>query len=300
MQFRCEDLRDAGVVLVPVGSPEFSPLLADIKRHLESPPAGSRPPLPGRRDESVPAEIDPTAAILWNQSGKPISAWTLIWKYEEISGHQYSNSFIHGVGTVPSLLLPFGLNEDRRPFITYWQIILPGSKRYVSPDAIAGTNADVRPPAPEERWSGGIGGGGGGARGSGSRAELRSATLVLDAAFFADGECAGPDERQLWDQVVGTAELYRKIAATAREGLAKAISASDILVEIERITGPAGGPPPYQPATRGGPHREAFRGRAERSLARMIGMRRTHQGDDKTVAGLADWANTVLSAYRRI
>lgn len=35
--FRCEDLRSAGLILVPPSSPDYDPLLADIQRRIDHP-----------------------------------------------------------------------------------------------------------------------------------------------------------------------------------------------------------------------------------------------------------------------
>ena len=97
MQFRCEDLRDAGVVLVSHDSSDFATLVAEITHHLESPPPGGPPPRPGARVE-LPDPDDEASAILWNRSGKPICAYTLVWEPGE--------TYILGVGSMSSLLLP--------------------------------------------------------------------------------------------------------------------------------------------------------------------------------------------------
>jgi hypothetical protein len=109
--------------LIPSNSRAFQPLCSDIRRHIEAPPAGSPPPFPGETPD-LPGRDDPASAILWNQSGKPIYAFTLIWKYgwknEEFGDRTRSSTHIHGAGYPPSLLLPFGLREDRRAFETCW------------------------------------------------------------------------------------------------------------------------------------------------------------------------------------
>src|SRR5580658_5716100 len=65
MTFRCEDLRSAGLVLVPVTSPDYDALLADIQNRIDHPPVEPQimpPPLrrmmfgkisPGKRSTSA-------------------------------------------------------------------------------------------------------------------------------------------------------------------------------------------------------------------------------------------------------
>ncbi len=299
MKFRCQDLPNEGVVLIPADSQAFRPLFADIRRHLESPPPGGPPELPGDPDP-LPEGNDPAGAILWNQSDRFICAESLIWKYQETGGHEYQSSSVMGVGATPSLLLPFGMPEDRRQFTTYWHTILPNSKRYLSEGSVFGTNADVRPPAPEEIWKGGI------MRWGGPREHLpveplRNATLVLDGVFFSSGECAGPDEMHLWEQILCAAGVHRELAWAAREGVAAGLEPGEILARMARITGSAGGPPPPPPPPPRGPiGAETFRARERHSLARLIEARQRSWGDERTVSMLVGWAETVLPQYRRI
>jgi hypothetical protein len=292
MKFRCEDLAQPGVVLIPHGSPAFQPLCADIRKHLEAPPPGSPPAFAGETPD-LPDEDDPASAILWNRSGKPICAFTLIWKNEKIG----DSTLILGVGHYPSLLHPFGLTEDRSAFQTYWQTILPQSKRYL--DRVLGTNADVRPPAPDEQWSGGVmrWGGGGRERHQDDRAD--TVTLTLDAAFFSTGECAEPDTRQLWDRVIAATEVHQEVAATARRGVEEAFDAGQILADVEQIIGDAGHPPPPPGPPGWAVEPSLFRERERWSLAGRISYMRTHFGDDKTVSILLDWADVVIPQYRR-
>jgi hypothetical protein len=289
VKFQCDDLAQAGVVLVPHDSRAFQPLCADIRKHLEAPPPGSPPPFAGETPD-LPDEDDPASAILWNHSGKPICAYTLVWTP--------GGTDILGVGHYPSLLLPFGLREDRRAFQTYWQTILPNSKRYVDSDRVLGTNADVRPPSPDEQWKGGVMRWGS----PGPDQEYRdgTVTLTLDAVFFSTGECAGPDTRQLWDRTIAAAEVHQEVAATARHGVESAFDVEQILADIEQITGNADRPalPPGPPGCAVEPG--LFREHERWHLAKRISHMRTHFGDDKTVAMLSDWANTAVPQYRRV
>jgi len=278
MNFHCEDLPQAGVVLIPRDSHAFQPFCSDIKSCLEAPPTGSPPPFSGETPE-LPDEDDPASAILWNQSGKPICAFTLIWKYDWKDGkyrwkdgrrvHRKTGSTnIFGVGHSPSLLLPFGLREDRRAFEAYWRTILPYSKRYVDSSRVLGANADVRPPAPDEQWNGGVMRWGGPGPHEEDRAD--TVTLTLDAVFFSTGECVGPDTKQLWDRVIVAAELHQEVAAAARSGVEAAFDVERILAEVEQITGDASHPPPPPPPPGGPANSAQFREYERRSLAQRI------------------------------
>jgi len=289
MQLRCEDLPQAGIILIPHGSPEFPALLADITRCIESPPPGGPPPFPNLRTE-LPDPDDPASAILWNQSGKPICASTRIWKP--------GGTTVSTAG-VPSLLLPFGLRDDRRAFETYWRTILPNSKRWLNRGRFLGSNADVRPPAGDEIWVGGVMGTGGGV--GGFRGNPGAIALAIDAVFFATGECAGPDTWQLWEQTVLPARMYQQAAAGARKALQSGLDTAGILAAVEQITGKAvdGLPrPPVPFAGRFDAH--DWHERARQEIARRVADMRRRSGDEKTVATLNDWADAQLPEFRRI
>ena len=290
MQFRCEDLAQAGIVLIPHNASDFRALLTDITSHIESPPPGSPPAFPNERIE-LPDPDDPASAILWNQSGKPLCGWTRIWKPGGIT-----------VSTTgfPSLLLPFGLREDRRAFETYWHTILPNSKRWLSRRSVLGSNADVRPPSPEEVWVGGVvrfGGGAGGFRG-----DPDAVSLTIDAAFFATGECVGPDTRGLWNQIVPKAELCQQAALSVRRGVRAGTESARILSDVEKITGTAlnGPPPPPPPPSMGRQDSHEWHENARQELARRIADMRRRLGDEKTVSTLDRWADATVPQFRRI
>lgn len=299
MKFHCEDLVREGVVLIPNDSLAFRPLCADIGKHIEAPPPGSPPPFPGETPD-LPGEDDPASAILWNQSGKPICAFTLIWAYgwkdEECRERTGSHTRAPGVRSSPSLLLPFGLPEGRRAFETYWRTILPHSKRYVDRECMLGANADVRPPAKDEQWTGGVMRWGN--RRQGQRHPIDTATLTLDAVFFSTGECVGPDTKQLWDRVIFAAEVHQKIAATARGGVEAGSDADKILADVEQITG-VWNPHPPPPPPRGRAEPAWFREHELRSLAHRISLMRTNFGADKTASILSDWVDAPVPRYHR-
>jgi hypothetical protein len=249
----------------------------------------------------LPAEDNPVSAILWNQSGKPICAYTLIWKYgwkdEKLRDRTGSSTRVLGVGHSPSLLLPFGLPEDRKAFEIYWHTILPHSKRYIDIDCVLGTNADVRPPALDERWTGGVMRWGG--RRERERDQLDTATLTLDAVLFSTGECVGPDTKQLWDRVIVAEEVHREIAAAARKSMEAGLDAEQTLADVELITGVSGQPIPPPPPPDGQMEPSWFREHELRRFANRIAHMRTHFGNDKTVSILSDWADAAVPQFRR-
>lgn len=111
----------------------------------------------------------------------------LVWRYEEIGGRTYTGSSANTFGR--ALLLPFSTQVNPK-LQAYWNTILPGSKRYLGENEMAGDNTDVRMPDEDEMWKGGGGFGSGGGRGRVN--SFKSVTLAIDGAFFSDGEFVGP------------------------------------------------------------------------------------------------------------
>ena len=295
MEFRCEDLPQFDVVLVPPSSAEYEQLRADIQRRNDHPVEGS-PPLPESMRPRILEEDRETSAILLSRSQHGIAAIQQVWSFQEVNGRTYTSSI--GGGSNPSVLLPFGLSEKILKLYGYWQVILPGSKRYLSRNGEqVGDNSDVRPPGPDEVWKGGgFGVGGGGGRRS--QGPLANVTLTLDGVFFDDGGFVGPNQKGLWEQVVVSAESHLRLSRIAREGHDKGATPQKILAEIESVTGPATDHPPVPPPPRGGA--EVYRDSALQKLARQIGMARKSQGDERTVYMLLTWANEQLPHFRKL
>src|SRR5580658_3727043 len=109
----------------------------------------------------------------------------LVWRYEEAGGRIYTRSY--AMPSARRVLLPFGASPSSLKLQTYWSTILPGSKRYVGENEMAGDNTDVRLPADDEIWKGGGGGGAGGGNRT-SATPIKSVTLNIDGVFFTDGE----------------------------------------------------------------------------------------------------------------
>jgi hypothetical protein len=206
MEFYCEDLPQYGVVLIPPSSAEYDAFVEDIQRRI---------------DHAV--EDRETSAVLVNRSENAIAATQVVWTLEQESGRTYT-SFIGG--GYRTLLHPFGIPENLLKINGYWNVILPGSKRYLNSDGDqVGDNRDVRPRAPDEVWAGG--GVGLGGRGNRYRGPMKKVTLALDGVFFVDGGFAGPNRGKLW------------VAKIAREGHDRGIAPEKILSGIEQVTGPA-------------------------------------------------------------
>jgi hypothetical protein len=293
VDFRCEDLPEAGVVLLTRNSLDYEPLLADIKRRLSSPVEGSPP----RLNEALLNEQDPTAAILVNKSCKAIAAWSLIWRYEEYTGRQYGGRYITGVGGVPSLLLPFGMTDEGRTLSGYWHVILPGSTRYVSGGELFGDNSDVRPPTAAELWKGGIAGGGPAYRDPKPWHQMKQVTLVLDGIFFSDGEFAGPNEGQLWEHIVSVSEAYQEVTQVTREQFERGLDAERVVANILQMTSTDDPLPPFPMGP--GADSEHFRRHAQGAINRQIYAMRRMSSDEKTVSMIVNWADSVLPQYRR-
>jgi hypothetical protein len=297
MEFRCEDLRQSGLILIPPADPEYDKLLADIQHRLEQPTAGGPPALPVEFQGRIVPEDRDTSAILLNRSDQPVFAVTLIWNYMPINGRSYRSTITLGAGGFPSLLLPFGMSDGMRKLSGYWHVVLPGSKRYLGGGKMIGDNSDVRPPKPEEMWKGGIvyGGGGGDRR---HAVEFQEVTLALDGVFFTDGQFAGPNKGMLWDRVVSEADAAMQVALVARAGHFEGLAPSRIFEKIEEVTGAA--PDRGMALLPGwGADTAAWRGYALGKLAAQIGTMRQHRGDEGTIYALSDWAATELPRFRK-
>jgi hypothetical protein len=184
----------------------------------------------------------------------------------------------------------------------YWHVILPGSKRCSSRDGrLLGDNSDVRPPAGDEVWTGGGVGGGGSGSGGRNPAEIESITLTLDGVFFADGGLIGPNQAQLWEEVVARAEAHEQLTRIAREGRDCGDAPLKILADIETLTGPAPErmPMPFLPRSMLG--MDEFRKAALQKLAREIAMvRRQPSGDEFALQLVIGWGDARLPQFRRL
>jgi hypothetical protein len=299
VNFLCEDLPKQGLVLVPPTSGDYDTLLADIERRMANPIDGS-PPYPEQLRPRIYPEDRPTSAILLNRSSKAIAALHVVWRFETETGRSYRHS--QGMLSAEGLLLRFGRPDSHLKLHGYWHTILPGSKRYLGRSGMAGDNTDVRPPAPDEEWRGGMMGATG--RGGGSRDELlRQVTLALDGVFFLDGEFVGPNIDRLFERTVAEAEAHRVVGRIARAGHEQGRSPAEIRAEIERVTGPAPDRPPMDLAFRNaGATLEDFRRAALQTVAYHLAMRRRFPqapDEEQTVLMVMAWSDTVVPNFRK-
>jgi hypothetical protein len=272
VEFHCEDLAGVGVVLLPPSSPQFNDLLAAMK---------------------LVAEREEVSAILINRSGKSIAAKAWIWHYQETSGRKHFGAFSSASGR-RSLLLPFGLTDQQREFESHFNVVAPGSKRYLAPHWVYRDNSFVLTPpklTPGDQRR---------------PVALTSVTLTLDGIFFSDGEFAGPNRRRLWEEIIYRAEVDQQIARIAREGHDKGLAPERILSDIESFTGKApGGPPPPPPPSMEPPSDpEYYRRNAKIEMALWIARMRDPQypgrwSDERLVYEISAWADAVVPHYRR-
>lgn len=232
-----EGLPRHGVVLVPPSSPDYDLLLADIQRRT----TGTQSELPSAMVKFMPKLSDSpreTSAVLLNKNEKTILGLQVDWVFETVGGRRYRHA--RQLISPRFLLLPFEWNDATRKRATYWQAILPSSKRYVGELGMVGVNSDVRPPAPEERINGGGGGGAaGGKAGPWGPDPVKQITVSIDGVFFGDGEFVGPNKGRLFERTVAEAEARVIVARVAREGHKRGLSAEIIFANIEKVTGAA-------------------------------------------------------------
>jgi len=282
MALQFEDIAKYGVVLIPPDSPEYDPLLADIQYRLDNPVAGSRPRLPGMHDRIAPEDRN-ASAILVNRSSQPIVSMAVVW-----NGAAYIDY------ASPSVLLPFDLSDDRIGFQSYWNTILPGSKRYLAEGKTIGDNTDVRPPGPGEIWQGGIIGSVGRVRHT--AAPAADVTLRLDGVFFANGNFVGPNKKGLWEMVCADADACTTVARLAREAHNGGLPAREILASIASLTDV-----PHRPPLPGNAGLwESAWARALKLIAMHIDFLRKTKGDDRTVYSLMDWTEVPVPNLRRL
>jgi hypothetical protein len=298
MEFLCRDLREFGVELIPPSAPEYDALLADIRWRVDDPVDGSSP-IPAWMRGRIDDEDRETSAILVNRSRLGIAAVQQVWSFRESDGRTHTHSTGTGANN-PSILHPYGIPEKALTLRGYWDVILPGSKRYLSRNGrLLGDNSDVRPPAGDEVWiGGGIGGGGGGGRRSGG--QIESVTLTLDGVFFTDGGFVGPNQARLWEQVVARAEAHEQLTRVAKEGRDRGDAPGKILADIETFTGPA--PPNRMPMpvhSRSVAGMDEFRRMDLQKLAWQIAMAR-QRGDEIALQLIVGWGDVRAPEFRKL
>ena len=294
MTFQCKDLREHGVVLVPVGSPEYDRLLEAIQDRATG--VEGSPPYPERYRPRIAPEDRATSAILLNASAKVIVGLHAVWHFETDTGHGFYHS--RGMLSPKALLLPFGLTSPfQRKLHMYWNSIFPGSKRYIGESGLVGDNSDVRPPE-DERWQGGIMVAGGGSGFSSSTPwTIRQVTLVLDGVFFEDGEFAGPDVGKMFEMTVAEAKAHKLLARIAGNAHEQGRTAAEILKQIEARTGVA---PDMHPAP---PHFRNHTATAEEflefALQRVAFGLARRLGEEQAVQQILSWGDVGMPRLRK-
>ena len=291
--FSCVDLHANGLTLISPNNNEFAPLLEDIRRRTQvRNPDG--PPFP---PEPIPDNLE-FAAILLNHSEKAVAGLALEWQFEDVTGHRYSSRSTSAFGR--ALLLPFGFRPEQLAVQGYWHTILPGSKRLLADRSIFGDNTDVRAPRSDEVWRGGAVRAGGGGRALTDTSRVRNVVLVIDGAFFVDGEFLGPNQMRLWEDVYHEGEVKIEAAHIAGDGKRSGRSATDIMVDIDRYTGPPPDPRSLPPmARRETVEAEDFRRWHRGQLASWFSYLRQQGGDEAVVDKLVSWLDTPLPKLRR-
>jgi hypothetical protein len=309
MKFRCQDIRNAGLVLVPVTSPDYEPLLRDIQHRIEN-PVPEVAALQPRLREILLGKIDParraTSSILLNHSGKSIAMMELVWLYEDANGRTCAKVRQEIVGK--RILLSFSpvatiCSVADQKIEAYWKAILPGSKRYVGEDGMAGDNTDVRLPLPGEARRVGATSSNRGTSGGGTphQDSIRSVTMELDGAFFTDGEFVGSDRYGLWESVTTEAKMRMDAGKAARDGKARGLAAPAILDEVAKFFGPVRDRSGLTFSAPSFPTEiAAMNGRTQQQrLAREFQNLRQTAGDERTVYLLAAQAETRPPDFRK-
>jgi len=229
-----------------------------------------------------------------NRSEKAIAEIEQVWTFRVTGGRAYTYS-IGGPGS-PSVLLPCGVRDDILKLYRYWQVILPGSKCYLTPSQNLGDNSDVRPPGPDEVWKGGR------IQVTGRNVppdRLEAVTLTLDGIFFADGGFVGPNRYGLWDKVISRAEAQMQVARIACRGHDDGLPAEQIFSVIQRVVGRAGDRPPVPPPPTPVSSEEYRRFQAA-SVAWNISINRNSFGDERTIYTLMDSAGAPVPRFYKL
>lgn len=191
-------LAQFGLPLVTAADERF----AGFVREIEESPW----PAPG----FGPGDFDAQrAAVLLNESGRAIIAYSILWRYANAGGKERTHR-ISNFGSSAQREALCGRSAARRDA---WTFILPGSKRLITERGVFGSNLDVLGDEERQRgFCGGVGGGSGGWRRGESEGELQSIELVVDFAVLEDGLCVGPDESETFEALKESLERQRTVA----------------------------------------------------------------------------------------
>ena len=287
-QIQYSDLPQYGVMLVPPSSPDFAGMLADIEHRVANPVTGSP-----SYSNSAPqvSDIDRAfSAILVNRGTKPIADVTVVWRRKR-------GLLSLGLMNGPTVLDAFWLPPAEVAWANYWRVILPGSKRYIGARTMVGDNSDVRPPLPAEQ----------GGTDLFPRPEPLFGgdaidSMSIDGVFFADGSFVGPNTQKMWERTVYNVQEQQALATVARAGYDRGESATQIVSDVQALTGPAEQRFPsreraqFAQLTSPTDFQEWFLAQIGRSLDRQ----RQNGGDDAVVALLLAWSNIKPPTFARM
>ena len=216
------DLAEFGLPLFPPDDPSFPDLVRDIQYG---------PPAFGSWNMSETNE----AAVLLNRSGNAIVVLSYIWRHKLVGGTAHT-SHVSNLGSSTQMDFLSGRSGIVRDLGSF---ILPGSKRLLTENGMFGANLDVLP-AQSAGYGGGMGSRGGrGFRRTGE--QIVHTELILDAAIFEDGLCAGPDEFGLFEVLTEELHWQQHTATQMVAALRDGATASQVF-DMLRAPAPAAGP----------------------------------------------------------
>jgi len=227
---RYRGLGEFGLPLVTPNDPSFDDLVCDIESRPGSGPA--QPPVSPER-----------AAVLVNNTGKPIIVLAWFWRYTGHDG-KATTSWISNFGSSAQRDVLMGRSSARRDINTF---ILPGSKRLLTEQGTFGNNLDVLTHEELPRAQGYCGGWGGGSPRERAETALAVVELVLDLVILEDGLCVGPNESGLYEAINESFDLQRTVA---QEAIA-ALEAGESVGKVFEIVRPWARHNPARPRTPG-------------------------------------------------
>src|SRR5258708_4469661 len=123
----------------------------------------------------------------------------------------------------------------------------------------------------------------------------------MDGVFSSNGEFAGPNERELFEEIVYPAEVCQQVGRVAREQSRTGLDSSSILLRVGEVFGK-----PQEAEEFFVPMRmtrkidpEEFRQETRSSIAWQIDTMRKMRGAEETVQMLVIWADSMVPQYRR-
>lgn len=169
------------------------------------------------------------AAILCNQSDKAIVALAYVWEFTGHDGkkHQVAFNNLGSSGQFDVLRGTAGVVRER------YGAILPGSKRLITEHDLYGDNSDVLPEedvAPRDLLSRRV-------RPVSIGPKWAQVELRMDAVFFEDGLCVGPDQLGWIKRVIKGFDEERSAAHDCAHALRRGATRGNL---FDRVRGMAG------------------------------------------------------------